>query len=155
MILFAIALLCLGGLVALISGIWTVALAVHRDVKWGFAVDWREARLPVFVGVASLFLVASALLHLPHGTLSAPLQKVIAVVQNNKAEEKAMNDQSMFAVRLDAERQLQLMNLKRREALLAARQAALAPTDQSGAEKLSDEIRKYNSELKPILAQSR
>src|SRR3954454_20406210 len=113
MILFAITLLCLGALVALLSGIWTVALAFHRDVKWGFALDWREARLPLAVGLASLFLMASALLNLPGGTLAAPFQSALAVIQNNKADEKAMNDQSMYAVRLDADRQLQLMKLKR------------------------------------------
>src|SRR4051794_28448353 len=72
MLLFTFALLCIGGLVALISGVWTLALAFQRHLMWGLAVlliplgghlaflfvSWREARVPFLLGlISALFMV--------------------------------------------------------------------------------------------------
>ena len=164
MILFAIALLCVSGLVALISGVWTVALAFQRDVRWGLAVllvplgnvaflfaDWREARVPFFVGLASLLLMGSALFVVPSDVL--PFKNAIAAVQSDSATRAQGAELRMLEEREEAAKELRLIHLKREESALLDRKSKVATGDQEAAEQLSVEIRKYNAELKSALAQ--
>jgi hypothetical protein len=166
MILFAIALLCLSSVVALVSGLWTLALAFQRDVKWGLAVllvppfgnlaflcvDWREARVPFFIGLASLFLMGSALFTVPRDVL--PFQSAITAAQSERAERAQAAEGRMLAERESAAKELKLIHLKRAESALLDRKARVAAGDQAAAEALSGEIRKYNAELNSALAQA-
>jgi hypothetical protein len=167
MLLFTFALLCVGGLVALISGVWTLALAFQRHLLWGLAVlfvplggniaflfvNWREARLPFLLGLVSAIFMVSAFSAMPPETLASPMHSAFAAVQEDQAMQQGIADRDMAAERARGDFELRLASIQRREAALKERKAALKPNDQEGAEALSAEIRQYNAELQPLLAQ--
>jgi hypothetical protein len=167
MLLFTFALLCVGGLVALISGVWTLALAFQRHLLWGLAVllvpvggniaflfvNWREARVPFLLGLVSAILMVSAFSTVPPETFANPLRSAFAAVQEDQAMQQAIADRDMAAERQQGELEMRLANIKQQESVLQQRKALLRPHDQEGAEALSMEIRKYNAELQPLLAE--
>ena len=167
MLLFTFALLCVGGLVALISGVWTLALAFQRHLLWGLAVlliplggnlaflfvNWREARVPFLLGLVSAILMIGAFSAVPPETFSNPLRSAFAAVQEDQALQQGIADRDMAAERSQGDLEMRLASIKRQESLLKERKAALSPQDQEGAQALSVEIRKYNEQLQPLLAQ--
>lgn len=167
MLLFTLALLCVGGLVALISGVWTLALAFQRHLLWGLAVllvplggnvaflfvNWREARVPFLLGLISAIFMAGAFSAMPPETFSHPFHSAFAAVQEDQAVRQEIADRDMAAERTQGDLEMRLASIKHQESLLKERKAALKPNDQEGAEALSAEIRKYNAELQPLLAQ--
>jgi hypothetical protein len=167
MLLFTFSLLCVGGLVALISGVWTLALAFQRHLLWGLAVllvplggniaflfvNWREARVPFLLGLVSAIMMVSAFSTVPPETFGNPLRSAFAAVQEDQAMQQAIADRDMAAERKQGELELRLAAIKRHEQEIQERKALLSPQDQKGAEALSAEIRKYNDELQPLLAE--
>lgn len=167
MLLFTFALLCVGGLVALISIVWTLALAFQRHLAWGLAVllvpvggnvaflfvNWREARVPFLLGLISATLMVSAFSTVPPETFSSPLRSAFATVQEDQLMQQAIAEHDMAAERTQGELELRLAAIKQHEQMLNERKARLSPNDQEGAEALSAEIRRYNEELQPLLAQ--
>jgi hypothetical protein len=166
MMILTITLLCIGCLVALISAFWTLALAFQRHVAWGLAVlllplanlaflivNWREARAPFFLGLASLIFMGAAVTTLPRDGGGLPFGSIAAMAKKSEEPEKSMAKQGMFAAKAEAEVQIKLASLKRKEDILLERKATLTPGDKEAARVLSEEIRQYNAELQPLLAQ--
>lgn len=159
MLLFAIALLSIGGFVALLSVLWTLALAFQRHTYWGLTVllipvgggvafslaRWREARAPFCVGLFSLSLVGTALFAMPQGSLHVPsmLRKVLHLSHSSTA----LDEQRMEAVRQEADRHLHLWSLKRQEDALLARKELLLTNQPQEAKALAQEIRRYNAQV--------
>src|SRR4051794_25222770 len=111
MLIFAIALLCVGGLVALLSGVWTLALAFQRHVLWGLTVllvpfggnvaflfvGWREARAPFLLGLGSLACIGAAFYSMPKETIRKPWKATVAAYQTDQQTQKRIADQGMIA----------------------------------------------------------
>ena len=165
MIIFAIALLCVGGFVALFSALWTLALAFQRNRYWGLAVlcfpighvafayaRWREAKVPFLLGVWSLTLIASAYYSMPKDSIRFPIVNAIESITGSAQRDQVV-EQAMVSARREAELQLRLMDLKSQEADLLSRKAAVAPEDMDGALAISAEIKRFNAELGEVLTE--
>jgi len=165
MIIFALALLCVGGFVALFSGLWTLALAFQRNLYWGIAVlffpvgnvafayaRWREAKVPFLLGMGSLTLVASAFFAMPKDSIRFPVESALTSIFGSNQSAQAA-EQRMVDSRHEAELQLRLAELKLQESRLMGRRSNIAPEDIDGAIALSAEIKRFNSELHDVLAE--
>src|SRR3954463_6669967 len=111
MLLLTFALLCIGGLVALISVVWMAALAFQRHMAWGLAVllvpgggslaytcvNWRETRVPFLLGLVSALFMTGAFSAVPPETFTSPLRSAFATVQEDQLMQQGIDDLDMAA----------------------------------------------------------
>ena len=152
----AIILIALGLLASLVGGVWGIVVAFRRSVLWGLCylfvpfaamvflvVAWADAKRSFFVSTMGILLMASVLLLPNQGGLG--LRKVMAFDLNSLAPSSspALPDAVVQAGPWD-----RLVELTVREQALRARKAALDPQDLASARALTEEILKYNADLK-------
>ena len=150
----AIVLIALGLLLMLAGGVWGIVVAFRRSVVWGLCylfvpfaamvflvVAWADAKRAFFVNVLGLLLVCSVLLLPNQGGLG--LTNRIPLTLDRLAPSPAMPDAGVQPSGED-----RLAKLTAREQTLRARKAALDPQDSAAARALTDDILKYNADLK-------
>jgi hypothetical protein len=170
MLALTLTLFGLAAAVAVFSSLWTVVVAFQRHFLWGLAVlfvplghlvflikAWEEARRPFWWSIVAVSLFGAGFLTMPkqdqNGPLAAAFRSVAAGGDTEpKAESKVPG---MFKAQKDTELQIRLIALRQKEADLLERKAALDPKDREGALALTEEIKKYNEELQPVLEQLR
>jgi hypothetical protein len=139
----------------LIGGIWAIVVAFRRSLIWGLCylfvpfaalvflfVAWAEVKRPFFVNLAGIFLAFSVLLLPNQGGLG--LTQRIPLDLDRLAPSEAVVSDAVIRV----SSQGRMAELAAREQTLRARKAALDPKDEAGARALTDEILKYNADLK-------
>ena len=150
----AVALLVIGILILLVTGIWTIVIAFRRSLVWGLCylfvplaalvflfVAWADVRRTFLLHVAGFVMAAGGLfLMIPEGF---DLKQAIAG--------EFLRELTLPTVKVsDPNEALQkrLAELTAREQTLRARKAALDPQDIAAASALKDEILLYNADLK-------
>ena len=153
----AIILIVLGALLAAVGGVWGIVVAFRRSLIWGLCyifvpfaslafliVAWADAKRPFLVRMMGVFLILSVLLLPNQGGLG--LKKLAAI---NLQQFEGFSPAVPGAV-IQATPESRLAELTARETSLRARKAALDPNDLATAQALSDEILKYNADLKAV-----
>lgn len=156
--LFAIILIGLGLLLLLIGGIWAIVVAFQRSVVWGLCylfvpfaalvflfVAWVEARRAFYTQVAGIALIFATLL-LPHGGGFDWKNRLASLDLTGLP--KSVSGAEATAPVEPTPQQIRLAELAMREKDLLARKAALAPKDTIAARALTEEILRYNADLK-------
>jgi hypothetical protein len=172
-----IILLVLALLTAVVSSLWMTVNAFRASVPWGLAFmflpfaslvflfnQWELARRPFYLGLFTIFFFLAA-----KSTMPADADKRLAELFNLEKDGKSAFDMTpktpgskprpklpaMFAAQKEAELKIRLVALQKRENDLLDRKAALAPNDRAGALALTEEIKRYNDDLKPVLTEMR
>ena len=151
----AMILIGLGLLLTLIGGVWGIVVAFRRSLIWGLCylfvpfaalvflvVAWADAKRAFFVNTIGVLLLASVLLLPNQGGLGLTKQMAFDL-QSLTAPSPALPDAVVLAPK-----NVPLAELAAREQSLRARKAALKPEDLAAARVLTDEILKYNADLK-------
>ena len=159
-------LIGLGLLLTVIGGVWGIVVAFRRSVLWGLcylfvpfaalvfiAVAWADAKKAFLVNLAGVLLMAAVLLLPNQGGLG--LMKTMAFDLDKLAPSLPM----VAGAVAKAPASEPMAELTAREQSLRARKAALDPQYLAAARTLTDEILKYNADLKaategPVPAQT-
>lgn len=151
----AIILIALGLLLCLVGGVWGIVIAFRRSVLWGlcylfvpfaamvfFVVAWAEAKRSFLVSTLGILLMASVLL-LPNQGGLALNAKVPFELDQLAPWAVAMPGAIVQVANPDP-----MVELTTREQVLRGRKAALDPQDHATARALTEDILKYNADLK-------
>jgi hypothetical protein len=151
----AMILIGVGLLLCLIGGVWGIVVAFRRSLLWGLCylfvpfaalvflvVAWADAKRSFFVSTIGTLVMASVLLLPGQGGLA--LNKKIPFELDQLAPSPAVVPGAIVQV----SNQDPLVELAAREQVLRGRKAALDPHDAAAARALTDDILKYNADLK-------
>ena len=151
----AVILIALGLLLCVVGGIWGIVVAFRRSVLWGICylfvpfaalvflfVAWADAKRPLLVKVIGLLMMAGVLLLPNQGGLG--LLKKLPIELEQLAPFQAAVPEAVVRVSV----QERLADLATREQSLRARKTALDTQDLAAARALTDDILKYNADLK-------
>ncbi len=154
----AIILIALGLLLIVVGAIWAIVVAFKRSVLWGLCylfvpfaalvflfVAWADVKRAFFVNVIGVLMLAAVLLLPNQGGLA--LTKLIPLELNQLAPSLAVAVPDALIQVSNADRMAELAT---REQSLRARKAALDLKDEAGARALTEEILKYNADLKAV-----
>jgi hypothetical protein len=163
-VLLIIALL--GLLAAAVGSIWFIVNAFRTHILWGVLCclftpawirfsfkHWDMARQPLMVTIFGLVFGFGA-------SQSLSNNEGWKKWTGKAAKEVAQTDKKhalppMFEAQKKMELQIKLVALQKRENDLLQRKSELDPKDRQGAIALTEEIKKYNEELKPVLQEMR
>ena len=147
----AIILIALGLIVALIGGVWGIVVAFRRSLVWGLCyvfvpfaalvflvVAWADAKRAFFLNTIGILLMASVLLLPNQGGLGLGKQMIFDL------EHLAPS----MPAQASAFTQDRLAELAAREQALRARKVALNAQDLDAARALTEDILRYNADLK-------
>ena len=151
----AIALIAIGSLLLLVAGIWAVVIAFRRSIVWGLCylfvpfaalvflfVAWADVRRAFLLQLAGFAVLAGGIfLGMPKG-LDLKSQIAAGFEQGLKSAGAVSAPDPGDAL------QKRLAELTAREQTLRARKLALDPQDAAAARALTDEILRYNADLK-------
>lgn len=153
----AIILIVLGALLAIVGGVWGIIVAFKRSLIWGLCyifvpfgslvfliVAWADAKRPFLLRMLGAFLILSVLLLPDQGGLKL---KKLAAINLQQFEGSSPAVPGAVTVTPPDPR---LAELTARETSLRARKAALDSNDLAAAQALTDEILKYNADLKAV-----
>lgn len=151
----AMILIGLGLLLCVVGGLWGIVVAFKRSLLWGIcylfvpfaalvfiAVAWSDAKRAFLVNLAGILLLASVLLLPNQGGLA--LNAKIPLELNQLAPSSvAMPDAVVTVAQVDP-----MVELRSREQVLRGRKAALNSQDAAAVQALTEDILKYNADLK-------
>ena len=153
----AIILVALGLLLIVIGAIWAIVVAFRRSLVWGLCylfvpfaalvfvfVAWADVKRAFFVNVIGVLMMAAVLLLPNQGGLG--LTKLIPLELHQLAPLPVTLPNALIQVSTED----RMAELATREQSLRARKAALDPKDEAGARALTEEILKYNADLKAV-----
>lgn len=151
----AITLIALGMLLCLVGGVWGIVVAFRRSVMWGICyllvpfaalvflfVAWSEAKRPLYMKIVGVLFVLAVLLLPDQGGLGLARKLPLEL------DQLAPSEASVLGAVVPVSNESRLAELTAREQSLRARKAALDPADAAAARALTDEIFKYNADLK-------
>ncbi len=172
MLILTLFLFAIGLAILVFSSIWSLVVAFKSHVLWGLAVmfvplanlvflikEWEEAKRPFCWGLVGVFFFLAGASTAPKtdGSFVAALMKTAGQPGDIPAKPEPAHGKlpGMFAAQKEAELKIRLVALQQKEADLLDRKAALDPKDRAGAAALTEEIKRYNAELQPVLEQLR
>ena len=151
----AIVLIGLGLLLCLIGGVWGIVVAFRRSLLWGLcylfvpfaalvfiAVAWADAKRAFLVNLAGVLLMAAVLLLPNQGGLGLTNRLPLEL------DQLAPSSAAVPGAIVQVSNENRMAELTAREQTLRARKAALDPQDVAAARALTEEILKYNADLK-------
>ena len=151
----AIVLIALGLLLCLVGGVWGIVVAFRRSVLWGLcylfvplaamvflAVAWADAKRSFLVSTMGILLMASVLLLPNQGGLALNAKIPFEL------DQLAPSAVAMPGAIVQVSNPDPMAELTAREQSLRARKLALDPQDLAAVRALTDDILKYNADLK-------
>jgi hypothetical protein len=160
----------LGLLAATVGSIWFIVNAFRTHILWGVLCylftpawirfsfkHWDMARQPLMVtifGVVFGFGATQTLANTDaYKQWTGKFSEKMAAAAATGEKKHALPP--MFEAQKKMELQIRLVALQKRENDLLQRKSELDPKDRQGAIALTEEIKKYNEELKPVLQEMR
>jgi hypothetical protein len=153
--IIALTVIGLGLLFLCVGGIWSIVVAFQRSIVWGLCylfvpfaslvflfVAWAEVRRAFLIQIAGCALVLVPFFLPNQGGLD--LQKQFTDLA---ASEFGIGEKAKPAPAVDLTKTV-MVDLAAREQELRARKAALDPKDTIAARQLTEEIVRYNADLK-------